>query len=266
MNLGAGVIGCEFAGIFKELGSKVAIVEILERILITEDREVSKRMETAFKKRGVKVLTGTDFASLNLSEFDRVLLCVGRCANIEGLGLTEAGIKIEKGVIPVNEYLRTNVSNIYAVGDCIGGYQLAHVAAYEGRVVIENILGKSKKADYTAVPSCIFTRPEVGSVGFTDEEARDKGYKIKVAKFDFLGLGMAHVKGETDGFVKLVVNTENEEILGAVIFGVGATELIAILALAVRSKLRISQVYETIFPHPALSESISEAVHNFYAS
>ena len=263
--IGGGVIGCEFAGVFSQMGSKVTISEILERILITKDREVSKKMEIAFKKRGVKVCTKTDFATLNLDEFDKVLLCVGRAINSESLGLEAVGITTDKGKIVVDKNLRANIDNIYAAGDCIGGYQLAHVAAYEGRIAVENILGKNKECDYSAVPNCIFTRPEIASVGLSEKAANDKGYTTKIAKFNFLGLGMAHVKGEPEGFVKIVVNSENERVLGATIFGIGATELIAVLAVVIRNNLDIASLRETIFPHPSLSESIAEAVHNFHA-
>lgn len=264
--IGGGVIGCEFAGIYSQLGTKVTIVELLERILIGADKEVSKKMEITFKKKGVNVLVGTNFSTLNLAEFDKVLLCIGRSANIEGIGLEEIGLKIEKGFICTDEHLRTNIPNIYAIGDCIGGYQLAHVAAYEGRIAVENILGKDKSADYTAVPSCIFTNPEIGIVGLSEDEAKTKGFNVKVAKFSFLGLGMAHIKGETDGFIKIVVDADSEKVLGSVIFGLGATELISVLAMAMRNNLSIKDIYETIFPHPALSESIAEAAHNFYAA
>ena len=264
--IGGGVIGCEFAGVFSQMGSKVTISEILERILITEDREASKKMEIAFKKQGVKILTKTDFTTLNLDEFDKVLLCVGRAVNSENLGLEAAGIATDKGKIVVDKNLMTNIDSIYAAGDCIGGYQLAHVAAYEGKITVENILGKNKEPDYSAVPNCIFTHPEIASVGLSEAAAGEKGYNTKIAKFNFLALGMAHVKGEPEGFVKLLVNSENEQILGATIFGIGATELIAILALAIRNNLDVTALSETIFPHPSLSESIAETVHNFHAN
>lgn len=263
--IGGGVIGCEFASIYSELGAKVTIVEILERILITEDKEVSIKMQLGFKKKGVEVFTATDFSIINLNSFEKVLLCVGRAANLEGLGLDEAGVKYEKNKILADEYLRTNIPNIYAIGDCNGGLQLAHVAAYQGRLAVENILGKNKKCDLTSVPSCIFTNPEIASIGLSEEKAMQAGFNVKIGKFNFLGLGMAHIKGQTDGFIKIVANAQNEEILGAVILGFGATELISALSLAARNKLTVSQIKETIFPHPTLSESIFEAADNFHA-
>lgn len=264
--IGGGIIGCEFANIYAALGVKVTIVEILERILITEDKEVSLKLQMLFKKRGIEIFTGKDFSTLDLKQFERVLLCVGRNANVEDLGLEGAGVQYEKNRICVDEYLRTNIANIYAVGDCNGNYQLAHVAAYQGRLAIENMLGKNKKCDLNVVPSCIFTNPEIASVGLNYDAARQAGYNVKVGKFSFLGLGMAHIKGETDGFVKIVANAQNEEILGAVIFGLGATELISVLSLAIKNKLTISNVRQTIFAHPTLSESIYEAIDTFHAA
>lgn len=264
--IGGGVIGCEFASIYAELGTKVTITEILERILITEDKEVSVKMQMAFKKKGIDVFTGKDFNTLDLKQFEKVLLCVGRAANVEGLGLDEAQIKCDKGRISVDEYLRTNIANIYAVGDCNGSLQLAHVAAYQGRLAIENILGKDTKCDLSVVPGCIFTNPEVASVGLSEEKAKQTGYSVKTAKFSYLGLGMAHVKGQSDGFVKITVNSQNEEIIGAVIFGLGATELISSLGLAVKNKLTVSNIRQTIFAHPTLSESIYEAIDGFSAA
>ncbi|PIQ89590.1 MAG: dihydrolipoyl dehydrogenase [Candidatus Omnitrophica bacterium CG11_big_fil_rev_8_21_14_0_20_42_13] len=261
--IGGGVIGCEFAAIFSEFGAKVTIVEIAERILITEDREISRKMQVAFKKRQVDVLAGTNFTTLNLAEFDKVLLCVGRAPNIEGLGLEVAGIKCEKGRVCVDENLKTNLENIYAVGDCNGGYQLAHVAAYEGRIAVDNILGKKKKADFSAVPNCIFTRPEISSVGIGEDAVKEKGLDVKILKFNFMGLGMAHVKGEPEGFMKIIADNKSGQILGASIMGIGATEMISALAVAVRNRLKVSDIHETIFPHPTLSESIHETVNGF---
>ncbi|MFQ5681043.1 MAG: dihydrolipoyl dehydrogenase [Candidatus Omnitrophota bacterium] len=261
--IGGGVIGCEFAGIYAELGTKVTIVEVLDRILAVGDSEVSRKMQAVFRKKGITVLTGKGFKDLNLDDFDKVLLSVGRSANLEGLGLDAAGVAVDGKRIVVGEYLRTNVSNIYAVGDCNGGYQLAHIAAYEGRVAVENILGRNKPVDFTSVPNCIFTSPPIASVGLDEEQARENGRDIRVCRFNFLGLGMAHIKGHIEGFVKLVVDSGDNRILGAVIFGAGATEIISTLGLAIKNRLTAAQVYDTIFPHPTLSESISEAAGSY---
>ena len=257
--VGGGVIGCEFASIFSALGAKVTIVEILEHILPNEDRDVAKKMEVALKKKGVKVLAKTDVKTVDLEKFEKVLVSVGRVANADIEGLEKLGInKTNKG-ISVNELLQTNVSNIYAVGDCIGGHQLAHVAAYEGEIAVDNISGKEKKVDYSAVPNCIFTDPEIASVGLTEEMAKQKGISYKIAKFDFLASGMANILDQTDGFIKIIVDSNSEEIIGAAIVGPKATELISVFSLAVKLKLKISQIHDTIFAHPTLSEGIGEA-------
>ncbi|MFH1202225.1 MAG: dihydrolipoyl dehydrogenase [Candidatus Omnitrophota bacterium] len=258
--VGGGVIGCEFASIFNSLGSKVTIVELLDRILPTEDKEASKKLEVTLKKKGITIHTAKKAQDLNLNDFEKVLVCVGRASNTRDLGLDELGVKINKGAICVNEYLETSIKNIYAAGDCIAGYQLAHVAAYEGKLSVDNMFGQKQKADYSSVPSAIFTEPEIASVGIDEDEAKAKNIEIKVAKFSFLGLGLAHITGATDGFIKIIAAKHTEEILGAVIFGQSATELIGSLSLAIRNKLTISQIKNTIFPHPTISESILEAV------
>ncbi|MDD2654785.1 MAG: FAD-dependent oxidoreductase, partial [Candidatus Omnitrophica bacterium] len=257
--VGGGVIGCEFANIFASLGSKVTIVEILEHILPNEDKDIAKKLELALKRKGVKILTKTDVKTVALDKFEKVLVCVGRAANTTIEGMEKIGVKIDKKGILVNEFLQTNIPNIYAVGDCIGGHQLAHVAAYEGETAVENISGKNIPVDYSAVPNCIFTDPEVASVGLTEEVAAAKGVQYQIAKFDFLGSGMAHILDETDGFIKVLFDSNSREILGAAIIGPKATELIAVFSLAIKSKLKISQINDTIFAHPTLSEAIREA-------
>lgn len=257
--VGGGVIGCEFANIFASFGTKVTIVEILEHILPNEDKDIAKKLEVALKRKGVKILTKTDVKTVPIDKFEKVLVCVGRFANTEIEGLDKIGIKIDKKGILVDEFLQTNIANIYAVGDCIGGHQLAHVAAYEGETAVENISGKNIPVDYSAVPNCIFTDPEVASVGLTEESAGAKGIQFQVGKFDFLGSGMAHILDETDGFIKVILESNSKEILGAAIIGPKATELIAVFSLAIKSKLKISQINDTIFAHPTLSEAIREA-------
>jgi len=257
--VGGGVIGCEFATIFNTLGTSVTIVELLERILFNEDREVSKKLELILKKKGVAIHTGRRAQDLNLDEFEKILICVGRAPDTKDLGLDEIGVKKEKNRIVINEFLETNVEGIYAAGDCIGGYQLAHVAAYEGRLVVNNIFGQKNKADYSAVPNAIFTDPEIASIGLKEEEAHNKNIEIKIGKFSFLGLGLAHILGQTDGFIKIIADRPSERILGASLFGEKATELVSCLGLAVKNELRLSQINKTLFAHPTISESIQEA-------
>jgi len=257
--VGGGVIGCEFASIFSSLGTKVTIVEILEHILPNEDKDVAKKLEVAFKKKGIKVLAKTDVKTVGLDKFEKVLVCVGRTANTDIEGLEKLGIKNDKKGISVNENLQTSIPNVYAVGDCIGGHQLAHIAAYEGEVAVENIAGKKIQADYSSVPNCIFTNPEVASVGLTEEQASQKEIAYQVSKFDFMASGMAHILDETEGFIKIIVDSNSKEVIGASIIGPKATELISVFSLAIKSKLKISQIHDTIFAHPTLSEGIGEA-------
>lgn len=260
--IGGGVIGCEFASLFSCLETEVTIVEKMPQLLPGEDREIAKKIETIFKKKGIKVNTNTDATTLNLKDYSLILVCVGRAPETKNLGLDTLGVKLDKGKIVVNEYLQTNVANIYAAGDSTGKLCLAHFAAYQGRIAAENIANPAnlKKADNPNIPNCIFCDPEIASVGLNEEKARHKNIDIKVNKFDFLGSGMARILDETEGFLKIISDTKTEEVLGASIIGPRATELIAILTLAVSSRLKISQIRSTVFAHPTLSESIYEAL------
>jgi len=208
------------------------------------------------------VATNTDAKNLDPSHNDLVLLCVGRTCATDGLGLGKIGIKLEKGRIIVDEYLKTSISNIYAAGDCASSTMLAHFAAYQGCIAAENIADPSHlvKSDDSNIPNCIFTDPEIGSVGLTEEEAKNKNMDIRINKFDFLGSGMARILDETEGFIKTISDKKTGEILGASIIGPRATELIGILTVAIQSHLRVSQVADTILAHPTLSEGITSAL------
>lgn len=264
--VGGGAIGCEFASIFSALGSQVTIVELLERLLPAEDADISKKIETVFKKNGIKVLTKSRIEDQKVQDFEKVLVCVGRAFNTENLWSASLPIKCEKNRIAVNEFLQTGADNIYAAGDCIGGKLLAHVAAYEGVLAAENIFGKPQAADYTAIPNCTFTHPEIGSVGLSEAEATAAGREIRVSRFDFLASGMAHILEETDGFIKLICDKKSDALLGASIIGPKATELISVLTLAIRNRLKSKDIYGTIFAHPSLSEGIHEAAKNISTS
>ncbi len=257
--VGGGVIGCEFASLFGALGVEVSIVEKMPQLLPAEDSEVAKKLQVLFKKRGIKVNTGVDASRFDYKDYDLVLVCVGRRAFSGGLGLEELGVKLDKGKISTDEYLRTSVENIYAAGDCTGKIMLAHYAAYQGEVAVHNIAnpGTLKPADNAVVPNCIFTDPEIASVGRLEAT---EGVQVKTKKFDFLASGMARIIGESDGFIKVVYDQESQDLLGASIIGPRATELISVLSLAVSARLKMSQIKETIFAHPTLSESIHEAV------
>lgn len=259
--IGGGFIGCEFAGLFSNLGSQVSIVEKTPQLLPGEDKEVAKKIEVIFKKRGIKVNTDTDASTLDLNNYTKILVCVGRTPDTSGLGLGEAGVKTEKNRIVVNDYLETNIPNIYASGDCASAVMLAHYAAYQGRLAVENVVKKrSHKADNSVIPSCIFTDPEIAGVGMNEEEAKAGGLEVNVHRFDFLGSGMARIIDETEGFIKIISDARSGEILGASIIGPKATELIALLTVAISARLKVSQIRETIFAHPTISESIHEAL------
>ena len=225
----------------------------MPQILPGEDIEIAKKLEIVFKKKGIKVNTNTDAATVDLSNFDLALLCIGRTAQTNDLGLEKIGLKLERGKIIVDEHLRTSISNIFAAGDCTGKIMLAHFAAYQGRIAAENIAQPEnlKQADNINIPNCMFTDPEIASVGLNEG---------KINKFDFLGSAMARIIDETEGFIKIISDQKTGQIIGASIIGPRATELIAILTLAIQSHLKISQIQDTIFAHPTLSESISEAV------
>lgn len=265
--IGGGVIGCEFASLFSNLGSEVTIIEKMPYILPGEDKEAAKKLENIFKKRGIKVNTNTSLESLDLNQYDLVLVCIGRIPNIRDLNLDKIGVNCEGNRIVVDKYLKTNIANIYAAGDCTGKIMLAHFAAYQGDIAAENIAfpNAAKEIDNFNIPSCVFTEPEIGSVGLSEEAARNAGLNVGVKKIDFLTSGMARILDESEGFIKLVFDTKTERILGATILGPRATELIATLTLAVSNGIKLSQIKKTIFAHPTISESIAEAAKIDYA-
>ncbi|MBP7216547.1 MAG: dihydrolipoyl dehydrogenase [Candidatus Omnitrophica bacterium] len=262
--IGGGVIGCEFACLFSALGTKVTIVEKMPQLLPGEDADVAKKLEVSLKKKGIVVATNTDASAYKFDDFALVLLSVGRLPNTSTIGLESVGVTINRNRIVVDNYLQTNVAGIFAAGDCTGTIMLAHYAAYQGRLCVHNIAKPLDplKADNAVVPNCIFTDPEIASVGLKEETAKHLGISIEISKFDFLGSGMARIIEETDGFVKIITDKNSKKIIGASIIGPRATELIAGLAIAIQHKLTVSSLQETIFAHPTLSESIAEAFLN----
>ncbi|MCX5706739.1 MAG: dihydrolipoyl dehydrogenase [Candidatus Omnitrophica bacterium] len=260
--IGGGVIGCEFASLFSILGTQVTLVEKMPQLLLGEDREVAKKLEGLFKKKGIKVNTDSDAANINLDDFELVLVCVGRQAQLESLGLEKIGLTIEKGRILVDDYLSTNINNIYAAGDCTAKICLAHYASFQGCLAAENIANplKKKKAKIANIPNCIFTDPEIASVGLTESRAKEAGIETVMHRFDFMGSGMARILDETEGFLKIITDKNNGLLLGASIIGPKATELIGILTVAVSARLNIDQLRNTVFAHPSLSETIGEAL------
>ena len=276
--IGAGAIGLELGVIYHRLGSEIIIIEIMPTILPGNDLEIVNHLEKILKEKGMRIYTNTriekaevtkdkvKLEGVNLEnnqilkfEAEKVLLAIGRKANHENLGLDKLGIeKDERGFVKVNSQFRTNISNIYAIGDLIGGKLLAHKASHEGIGAVMSICGLPFKFDYLALSSAVFIEPEFSTVGLTEEEALNKGIKIKIGKFPFRANGRALTMGEGDGLVKIVAN-EKEEIIGAHILGPQASELIAELALAIRLRRKVREIGETVHIHPTLSESIWEA-------
>lgn len=277
--IGGGVIGCEFACIFSALGSKVSVVEIMPSILSHIDKEVSRQMQGLMKRQGINIKTKTKIQEIRKQqgfvtavleggeeiEADKVLVSIGRVMSLKGLGLEEVGVALgRRGEVLVDEFMRTSVPGIYAVGDITGRTQLAHVASAQGQAAAENIMGHRRAIDYRVVPSCIFTHPEVSSVGLTSQDADNAGIKAKTGKFFFLGSGKAQAMGETEGFVKVLADPDTDRILGVHIVGPHATDLIAEAVLAIRMEATVKQLVETIHAHPTLAESLveaAEAVH-----
>jgi len=274
--VGGGVIGCEFANLFNSFGVKVTVVELTDRLVPTQSREASKKLEVALKKNGVDVMTRASVEAvkksgglLNVSisgsktvSAEKVLVSVGRMAATEGLDLEHYDIRAEKGSVVVNENLRTTVNNIFAIGDCVAGPQLAHRASYDGILACDNILGDSRKTDYSNCPSCIWTEPEIASVGLTEEEAKANHPDCKVAKFPYLGSGKAYLLGKQEGYAKIIGDAAGR-ILGVEIFGYGACELIAEAVLAKTAGINIKDWARAIHGHPTLSEILQEAAQVF---
>ncbi|MDP3718097.1 MAG: dihydrolipoyl dehydrogenase [Acidobacteriota bacterium] len=281
--MGSGAVGVEFASIFKSYGSEVTIIELLPRLVPGEDEAVSAELERTFKKRGIKVLTGSkvtaakagakgvdiDVETQGKSQklgFELLLVATGRGPVTEGLGAEALGIKMDRGYVVVDPLFKTSVPGISAIGDVItmGGphYQLAHLASAEGLVLAERIAGQPvQPINYDHVPRCTYTEPEIGSVGLTEAQAREKGYDVRVGTFPFRALARARMAGETDGFVKIVADKKYDEILGVHIIGPRSTELIAEAVMALRMEVTVEELIKTIHAHPTMSEAVGEAAH-----
>jgi dihydrolipoamide dehydrogenase len=278
---GAGAIGMEFGYVMSNYGVDVTIVEFLPRALPNEDAEISKEIEKAFKKLGVKILTGTKVESIkddgskvtvtvskdgNTTELkaDKVLQSIGFAPNVEGFGLDEAGVQVtERGAIGIDEYMRTSVPHIYAIGDVTGKLQLAHVAEAQGVVAAETIAGAETLAlgDYRMLPRATFCQPQVASFGLTEQQARDEGYDVKVAKFPFTANGKAHGLGEPGGFVKIIADAKYGELLGGHLIGHDVSELLPELTLAQKWDLTVNELTRNVHTHPTLSEALQECFH-----
>lgn len=281
--VGSGAIGAEFAYFYASMGTKVTLVEYLPNIVPLEDQEVSKQLERSFKKKGIKILTNSSVENVDTSsdvlkiqvknkkgeleehQADIVLSAVGVLPNTENIGLEELGVETEKGRIKVDENYQTNIEGIYAIGDVIDTIALAHVASAEAICCVETIAGmQTEKIDYTNIPSCIYTTPEVASVGMKEKEAQEAGYEIKVGKFPFSASGKASAAGANEGFVKLIFEAKYGELLGAHLIGANVTEMIAELVLAKKLETTGHEIIKAIHPHPTMSEAIMEAAAAAY--
>jgi dihydrolipoamide dehydrogenase len=277
--VGAGAIGMEFADVYDSYGTKVTLVEALDRILPLEDAEVSKFMERTYSKRGIEIHTGARFQEAKVGkngvkvtftdkkgeshtrDVDYVLSAVGRVPNSAGIGLDVAKVAVdERGFVVVDAQMRTNVPGVYAIGDVAGRQLLAHKASHEGIACVEHIAGQGHgTVDYGNVPNCTYCHPEVASVGLTEDQAKEQGLDIEVGKFPWVGVGRAVAAGHTDGFVKIIRGKQYSEILGAHIVGPSATELIAEFVVGRHLESTVEELEKAMHPHPTLSEGVSEA-------
>jgi dihydrolipoamide dehydrogenase len=280
--VGSGAIGSEFANFYQSIGTNVTLVEFLPRIVPNEDEEVSKQLERSFKKMKMKIMTDSTVESADTSkekcvvtiktpkgseivETDIVFSAVGVTANIEGIGLEESGIKTDKGKVVVDDYYRTSVPGVFAIGDTVHGPALAHVASAEGIICVEKIAGiEVEPLDYRNIPGCTYTNPEIASVGLTEAAARDSGYEIKVGKFPFSASGKASASGARDGFVKLIFDAAYGELLGAHMIGANVTEMIAEIVVARKLETTAHEIIKAVHPHPTMSEAIMEAAAAAY--
>jgi len=280
--VGSGAIGVEFAYFYATMGTKVTVVEFLPNIVPVEDEDVSKQLEKSLKKIGIDVMTEASVESVDTAgagckisiktktgmqtiEADIVLSAVGIAANIEGIGLEECGVKTDKGKILTNEFYATNIAGVFAIGDCVGGQALAHVASAEGIICVEKIAGHHPEPlDYKNIPGCTYCSPEIASVGYTEKAAKEAGFQIKVGKFPFSASGKASAAGAKDGFVKVIYDAKYGELLGAHMIGANVTEMIAEIVVARKLETTGHEMLKAVHPHPTMSEAIMEATAAAY--
>lgn len=274
--IGGGVIGVEFASIFNSLGCKVTIIEMLPYILPPIDREISEMVKGGLAKDGIDINTNCKVTKISESadglkvsftsekgeesvEAEKVLVAIGRRSYTDGLGVENIGVETERGKILVNDKMETNVKGIYAIGDCTGKIMLAHVASDQGVVAAENIMGHNTTMDYKTVPSCVYTKPELASVGLTEEQAKEKGIDYKVGKFQLAANGKSLIMNETSGVIKVITDKKYDEVLGVHILGPRATDLITEAALALRLEATVDEIITTVHAHPTVGEAMKEA-------
>ncbi|MDQ3681466.1 MAG: dihydrolipoyl dehydrogenase, partial [Bacteroidota bacterium] len=286
--VGSGAIGVEFGYFYNSMGTKVTIVEFLPRVVPVEDEEISKELEKSLKKQGINIMVSSEVTKVDTSgngvkatvktdsgeqiiEADILLSAIGVQANIEGIGLEELGVKVDNDRVMVDKYGQTNVPGIYSIGDCAPGQALAHVASKEAIICVENIAFTEKKynhqpepLDYNNVPGCTYCIPEIASVGFTEKQAKDAGYEIKVGKFPLSASGKASAAGHTEGFVKVIFDAKYGEWLGTHMIGYNVTEIIAETVTARKLETTYHEVLNSIHPHPTISEGIKDAIEVAY--
>ncbi|MCC5946230.1 MAG: dihydrolipoyl dehydrogenase [Bernardetiaceae bacterium] len=280
--MGSGAIGVEFAYFYQTMGTEVTIVEYLPRIVPNEDEDVSKELERHYKKLGMKIMTSAEVTAVDTAgtgvkvkvktkkgeevlEADVVLSAVGIATNLEGIGLEQVGVKTEKGKILVDDFYATNVPNVYAIGDIVHGPALAHVASAEGIICVEKLAGHHPEPlNYGNIPGCTYCSPEIASVGYTEKQAKEAGYEVKVGKFPFSASGKASAAGVKNGFVKVIYDAKYGEWLGAHMIGANVTEMIAEVVVARKLETTGEEVLKSVHPHPTMSEAIMEATADAY--
>lgn len=280
--VGSGAIGVEFAYFYNSMGTEVTIVEYLDRILPVEDKDISNQLAKSFKKSGIDLMTSSEVISsetkgkgvklqvkssgqISELEADIVISAVGIKSNIENMGLEETGIAVDNDKILVDEFYKTNIPGYYAIGDIVTGQALAHVASAEGILCVEKIAGHDVEAiDYNNIPGCTYCSPEVASVGYTEEQAKDKGYSIKIGKFPFSASGKAQASGKPEGFIKVIFDEKYGEWLGCHMIGDGVTDMIAEAVLGRKLETTGKEILKTVHPHPTMSEALMEAVADAY--
>ncbi|MEC7880330.1 MAG: dihydrolipoyl dehydrogenase [Bacteroidota bacterium] len=280
--VGSGAIGVEFAYFYNSMDTEVTVVEYLDRILPVEDKDISNQLAKSFKKSGINLMTSSEVISsetkgkgvrlqvkssgqISELEADIVISAVGIKSNIENIGLEETGIAVDNDKILVDEFYKTNIPGYYAIGDIISGQALAHVASAEGILCVEKIAGHDIEAlDYKNIPGCTYCSPEVASVGYTEEEAKDKGYSIKVGKFPFSASGKAQASGKPEGFIKVIFDEKYGEWLGCHMIGDGVTDMIAEAVLGRKLESTGKEILKTVHPHPTMSEALMESVADAY--
>jgi len=279
--IGGGVIGVEFANIYSNLGTEVSIVEMLPGLVANMDGEIVQSLEDALVEGGVKIYKSAKVLKVEEADgsllvwaekgndsirirADKVLMATGRKPAGDDLGLEEIGVKVERGAIQVDRLFKTDVDNIYAIGDCTGGVQLAHVASASGLMVAELIMGERMAMDFRTIPYAVYTKPELAAVGMTEKEAVEKGHGIKVGRFPMFGNGKAVITGDVRGLVKIVADEKTGEVLGVHIAGTTATELISAAAVAIRLEATVDELLTTIYAHPTVGESIHEAAEDVF--